>query len=605
MKFKNQILNRLFGDERENSEDIEELKETEEKNPKEQEEEEFHELPPPAADEMEFTGEQAVSQLYALWKDTEEVPEVFRMRLEGVQELSHIDVEQELMRFEKEINAVAKIRLKESIPPEPKKSEPAENTETEKNAEAEVDMDIAESAVENTGTEEIPPVKLDALPVVHISSNKLAAWVMLFPPVGEGQEACREIVEAALQEKGITFGVAEDFPECFAGEEKLYFRLFLAAKGKPAVDGKDGYIRDFFSRSEKREIDMDESGRIDYTSLNIIQSAKEGDVICEAVPPEDGIAGRTVLNQEIPAKAGKTAALPKGRNTEISKDGSQLLAAKAGRVEFSGRSFNIKYSMDVPGNVDYSTGNINFLGDVHIGGDVRSGFTVRSVGNIIVEGVVEASNIEAGGELRVAKGILGNSETIIRSHHNVYAKFLENSIIHVRGNLYADSLVNCEVYCDGEVQIRSGRGTIIGGEIRAARGVSAKIIGSKAESPTAVFLGSHPCIDFERDFVMGKIEDMENELEQLERQPDSPSRTQRLGKLKLDLSVGRMKLGQFDKDLEKEKKELEDEGAETCRLKCDLAYPGLSLTIGGETLQLTQETSMCNGRLVDGEIHLL
>ena len=65
--------------------------------------------------------------------------------------------------------------------------------------------------------------------------------------------------------------------------------------------------------------------------------------------------------------------------------------------------------LDIPGNVDFSTGSINFLGDINIKGDVLSGFTVRAMGNIHVDGVIEAgSAVEAGGDLVVVKGILGD-----------------------------------------------------------------------------------------------------------------------------------------------------------------------------------------------------
>lgn len=615
VKFKNQILNRLFGDGSENTDAEEALQAERERMTgasKPAEKEIRPELPPLVPGEMEFTGKEAVNQLYALWTGAPEAPSVFRLKLAGAEELEFIDPKQESGRIKKEISIMAKARLKETVPEEPKISagvkepEYAERPEDDEETEDTAAGEAAgyEGDAESEEAAEDPAVNLDALPIVLVSSNKLAAWLMVFPPVGEGRAADRELLEDALLEKGVAFGT-EEFLENLPEEKDCYFRLILAARGQPAADGKDGYIEDFFSRKEKRELEMDASGRIDYTSLNIIQNAEEGQVICQAVPPSEGVPGRNVLNQELPAKDGKAAVLPKGRNTEISEDGSRLLASRAGRVEFSGRSFNVKYSMNISGDVDYSTGNINFLGDVNISGDVRSGFSVRSVGDITVKGVVEASNVEAGRDLRVANGILGDADTVIRSHHNVYAKFLRNSIVHVRGNLYADSLVNCEVYCDGEVHICSGRGTIIGGVIRAAHSVNAKIIGSRSESPTAVFLGSHPCMDFEKDFIMRKIEDMENELEHLERQPDSPVKAQRMSKLRLDLSVGKMKLGQFDKDLEKEKKKMEKEGMENCRLKCDLAYPGMTLTIGKETLHLMQETSMCNGRLVAGEICLL
>lgn len=281
----------------------------------------------------------------------------------------------------------------------------------------------------------------------------------------------------------------------------------------------------------------------------------------------------------------------------------QLLAVKAGRVEFSGRSFVVKSVLEIGGNVDFSTGNINFVGDVHIHGDVSSGFSVRTIGDITIDGVVEAAEIEAGGDLVVSKGILGDSRAMIRAHHDVYAKYLENCTVHCRGNLQTDCIVNCDVYCDGEVSVRSGRGTIIGGRIRAAQGITCKIVGSKSESVTSVFLGGQPFADFEKESLLLNIKKQEAELERLERQPDSPTRTQRMGKLRLDLSIGRMKVNQFDKELKKIQEKMEEQGG--CRLICDIAYPGMMLTIGELTKPLEKETSWVNARLVDGEICMM
>ena len=139
------------------------------------------------------------------------------------------------------------------------------------------------------------------------------------------------------------------------------------------------------SQSAGRKFVEDEHGRVDYFNLNLVQSVEKGGVICQAVPPKEGVPGRTVLNQEIPCKTGKTAALPKGRNTEASEDGTKLLAMKSGRVEFSGRGFMVKSVLEINGNVDFSSGNINFVGDVHIHGDVSSGFSIRTIGDVTIE----------------------------------------------------------------------------------------------------------------------------------------------------------------------------------------------------------------------------
>ena len=100
--------------------------------------------------------------------------------------------------------------------------------------------------------------------------------------------------------------------------------------------------------------------------------------VCRFSRTEMGAVCRTVLDQEIPAKSGKNVPLPQGRNTEISEDGTQLLASIAGSVEFTGRSFQVKPVLEISGNVDFSTGDLDFLGDINICGNVLSGFTVRA-----------------------------------------------------------------------------------------------------------------------------------------------------------------------------------------------------------------------------------
>ncbi len=597
MKFANSILERLFGTKQENdiSSSGGELQNPEqmangELNGEDKEVEDSRAFVP--VNQLILPEDHALNQLFQLRREQAGELPYPELLLEGYENMPLEELGRELDRLDAELTSIAVSRLKEAAPP-PVLPEETDGVEEEKRMDGE----------EPEEPEEIPEPELDALPVVFVAGDKMRAWIMVFPPVGQGREADEEMLEKALKEKGVAFGVKEEGLKEFLKRPERYFRLFQAAEGREVVQGKDGYIVDFFSRIDKRQIEVDEFDRVDYTSLNLVQSAAEGDVICEAVPPTNAVPGRTVLDKEIPGRDGKAAALPKGRNTEISEDGSKLLASTSGRVEFSGRSFQIKSMLDVEGNVDYSTGNINFLGDVHIRGDVCSGFSVRSVGNITVDGVVEAGTVEAGGDLIVAKGIVGNKETIVRSHHNIYTKYLDNGIVHVRENLYTDSILHSEVYCDGEIQVISGRGTIVGGTVRAAKGINAKVVGNRSESTTNVMLGGQPCADFERELLLKNIADLEEEMETLERQPESPARTKRMNKVRLDLSVDKMKLGQFNKDMEKAEKKQEVLGKS--RLKCGIAYPGTVLTIGEETLHLTQETSSCDGRLVNGEIRLL
>lgn len=515
-----------------------------------------------------------------------------RLRLEGREDFTQTELNQELGRLQRVVTVAADSRLKEVM------SREAEALEKTK-------LNRPNSQVPDEQNEEQKEqlIEMDALPLIYIAADKLSAWVMVFPPVGEGRELNREQLDSALKESGVAFGVDEELLKKLPENQERYFSLYAVAKGKPAHPGKDGYIIERYDRTVEHKFEVDEHDRVDYTSLKFFQSVEKGDVICEAVMPTPGDPGRTVLDQEIPVKDGKAATLTRGRNTELSEDGTKLVASKAGHVEYTGKGFQVESVMEIAGNVDYSTGNIRYIGDVHIGGSVCGGFSVQASGNITVDGVVEAGSIDAGGDLVVARGIVGSAQSVVRAKGSVYTKYVENSVIYARESLKADCIVNSKVYSDGEIQVCSGRGIIVGGQIRTAKNISAKVIGSKSEIQTAIFLGGEPCVEHEREELQKIVEEYQKELETLDKRPESPSKTECVNQVRLNLLVKRVKLQRMDEELEQRQMDMQNEGG--CRLTCDIAYPGMILTICDTKARLQQEISKCNARLVDGEVKFI
>ena len=244
-------------------------------------------LPPPGIKELELPWDHALIRLYDLWTDqTGEHPRL-SLYLEGVAEDKE---DKELKRLERELGEVAKRRLKEAIPKRP------DGTKEQKGPDVSNELDVlaALEALDNPdgqealmgqeelyGQENLPEEEmekpedpiLDALPYVFLSSDKMAAWIMVFPPTGTGKEADQEMLMEALKEKGVTFGITEEFIEGLSDEPEQYFHMFPAAKGEEAVQGKDGYIVDSFPRIIERKFEVDEHDRVDYASLNLIQNA--------------------------------------------------------------------------------------------------------------------------------------------------------------------------------------------------------------------------------------------------------------------------------------------------------------------------------------------
>lgn len=448
---------------------------------------------------------------------------------------------------------------------------------------------------------------MDARPWFYLSSDKIYAWMLIFPPVGPGEEFSRDMIYQTLSEQGICFGLQTALLDRVAHDRNRYFNLYLVAKGTPAFDGRNGNIVDCFPRVLQRTLEVNEFGQADYTALNLICNVDEGQEICHLIRPTEGEPGRTVTDQEIPAKSGRAVPLPRGRNTEIAEDEETLVASMSGHVEFTGSVFQVKPVLDIGGDVDFSTGNLKFVGDINIKGDVLSGFTVKAMGNIYVGGVVEAgSTVEAGGDLTVVKGILGDGTTVIRAGRCIFSKYIENSTIFVRENLQTDCIINSKIYCDCEVIVRSGRGSIIGGQTWAAKRVSANAIGARSEVKTSVTLGGFPCATLEQELVRKKLKRLGEELERLEAQLDSPTKASLMGKVRMKMSVSENRLKQLREELAAGKESLkEQKDQDSGRMECGVAYAGTEIAIGDEFLRLRQETHQCVAKLACGEIVLM
>ena len=129
-------------------------------------------------------------------------------------------------------------------------------------------------------------------------------------------------------------------------------------------------------------------------------------------------------------------------------------------------------------------------------------------------------------------------------------------------------------------------------------------MGAKSECRTSVSLGGLPCTIFERDSARKELRHLSQELERLEDQLDSPSKSSLLGKTRMKLSVAELKLKQLEEDLNAAKAELKDKD-DSGRLECSIAYPGTEITFGNEIFRVRQETRQCVAKLLCDEIVLM
>ena len=326
---------------------------------------------------------------------------------------------------------------------------------------------------------------------VWISPDKMSAYINVSEPENEESYTVEEIL-GVLHQEGVKYGIDLKMLEQIVNQ-KLYNQTIKIAEGKLPIDGVDGRIEFYFELEVKYKPIILPDGRVDYRNLNLIQSVKKGDKLCTIIPPIPGEEGINVMGGRVVPIKDKPVKLPVGKNVVISEDGNTLIAGMDGHISYNDEKISIYPTYEVSGNVDNSTGNIDFLGNVVIRGNVLAGFSVKAGGNIEIWGVVEGAAIEAEGDITIRRGILGNNKATIKSKGSVYTRFIERSYVEAANDIRAEAVMHSSVKCGGHLILEGKKGLLVGGKSAIGKELIAKVIGSQMASTTIIEVG----VDYE------------------------------------------------------------------------------------------------------------
>jgi len=339
-------------------------------------------------------------------------------------------------------------------------------------------------------------VVADELFVVSIDKDEQTAYLTILVPVKGGKEIAMKDILKKLKQEGVVFGINTD-----AIFDTLKYERFnediLVATGNASVPGKDAFLEFKFPTTKATSMVRElEDGRVDFKNIDLITSVKEGDALVVKHPIIKGISGTTVTGKEIFPQDGKDISLPVGKNTVISPNELELRATVSGMVSINPYGkVEVEPIHIVTGDIDYSTGNINFHGKLVIEGSVMDGFTVHADKDVIIKGNVWKATVTSGGNVTIKGGILGKNVGYIFANNNVTAKFAEYCHIKAQKDVSIDeSIIYSQIDAVGKVILTGRRGVIMGGKIRAGEEVNAKIIGSRVDIPTIIEVGVDPVI---------------------------------------------------------------------------------------------------------------
>lgn len=328
-----------------------------------------------------------------------------------------------------------------------------------------------------------------AMPLIVKSEDLMEAY-MIAPPCNPGENYTLDYLNDCLRINEIKIGILTDQLEQII-EKRLYGKKILVAKGAAPVDGKNGYFEYMFNTELNNKPVERENGSVDYKNTKMIELVEPGQVIAVYHHATKGTNGYNLAAQFQLAKSGVELPPLRGTGFECMEDGVTYKATTGGKITEMNDRVNIFPVHELYGDVDLSTGNIDFNGDVIIHGNVREGMTVKCTGTVTVDKIVENATIDAKKGIVLRGGVLGSGGAQITSRGDIAALFIEYAHVRTEGNITADSFLDSHIYAGGHIHLSGKKGCIVGGTTHAVCGVSATAIGNDAGANTEVTVGVH------------------------------------------------------------------------------------------------------------------
>ena len=307
-----------------------------------------------------------------------------------------------------------------------------------------------------------------------------------------------------LLENGIIYGIDEERLKNLVYLLKtgsVEYKRYMIAKGKKAEDGEDAgllLLRPSDDGTVLDAVSFDYIGdRIDYKCYMQKEyvSIKKGGMIGFYLPPTDRENGITVRGTDVSAKDGSNLHLELGDNVYMKHN--KIYSKIDGVIDYRDKNNTVFLDVTdiyvVDGDVNYSTGNIDFSGKVIVKGDIFPGFVVDAGGDVIVAGSVHCGQVYSGRNISIGEGVIGHEDgikSICKAEGHIKARYVQYSILFSQENIVVyRSVVHSELYSNKSVAVLGDPGSIIGGTTVAMYGIESNIIGAEIAKYTKLVTG--------------------------------------------------------------------------------------------------------------------
>ena len=211
-------------------------------------------------------------------------------------------------------------------------------------------------------------------------------------------------IKDELLKLNIKYGILKmNIMKCTQSEE---ISELLIAAGKKTIDGIDDRLEIKYTIAQNQNPEVDDNKKdIDYKAIGTVESVEKGQVLGILHPGKDGVDGVDVTGRVVKAKTAKKVVLAVGEGAQLLNQYTAV-AVEEGRPSLRGSTFFVYKLHEVSGDVGLKSGNITFVGDVVICGNVNEGMKVEAGNSILIKQNVTDAEIIANGDVTVRGNVI-------------------------------------------------------------------------------------------------------------------------------------------------------------------------------------------------------
>ncbi|MBS4189256.1 DUF342 domain-containing protein [Bacillus sp. FJAT-49705] len=439
---------------------------------------------------------------------------------------------------------------------------------------------------------------------IIISKDRLIAKLDLILKLENDFTIEKNDIITFLSQEKIIYGINEVMISKICEDPQSINYPVIIAEGIPHKDGADAYLLNevHHDKSESRE-------KFNFRKVLEIPSVSSGQILATIVPPTPGSDGTDVFENRIASKNGKPIKIRPGKNVIL--NGTSFYSTSEGQLSLTNKMISVNPIFEVNGDLDLKTGNIEFIGNVIIRGNVPSGYEIKAGGDVSIYGLVEGVTIKAEGNIIVSGGVTGGNKAFLTAGGNIQAAYINQSFLQAGQDIIISNyILHSNVQAGNSIQCKNA--LVIGGILIATNDIHVKEVGNHLYTKTDLQATIDSSLD-ERERELQaeksklnesfkKLSSIEQKLQEIEKKTGKLSTEQRT-----IISKQRSTKYHINEQLTKINDELEHIEERNEKIKStiyiyEIIHPNTTLHFGKYAMQIQQKHSAAKFFFLNGEI---